>query len=100
MSIKKPSYAPDAVATNRGWESPKGELLVSHKGLKDKLGVSAPAPKKSKPAPKPEVVEDAGPDFASMSKDELESWARENLDVELDKRQSKKSLIEEIKELM
>ena len=43
-----PRWAPDAVATARGWEDPKtGELLVSVKGLE-----IAEAKKESKPAKK------------------------------------------------
>jgi hypothetical protein len=51
MSLPKWATAPtkDAVATEQGWKSPKGELLVSHKGLKSKLDELAPkkAPKKA-----------------------------------------------------
>lgn len=38
------------------------------------------------------------PDFGNMSKEELEVWARENIELELDRRKTKKSLIKEIKE--
>lgn len=37
-----------AVATAKGWVSPKGELLVSHRGLDAKLAELAPKPKKAK----------------------------------------------------
>jgi hypothetical protein len=104
--LTPPKYAPDAVATNRGWETSSGELLVSFKGLKDKLD-AAKKPAKSVVTPKAKVVKvedvvveestDDSVDFESMTKDELESWARDNLDLELDKRKTKKSLIEEIK---
>lgn len=106
--LTPPKYAPDAVATNRGWETSSGELLVSFKGLKDKLDAEK-KPAKSVITPKAKVVKveedvvveesiDYSVDFESMTKDELESWARDNLDLELDKRKTKKSLIEEIKE--
>jgi hypothetical protein len=53
MSLPKWATAPtkDAKATAQGWVSPKGELLVSHKGLADKVAALAPkkaAPKKKK----------------------------------------------------
>jgi hypothetical protein len=39
MSQPKWATAPtkDAIATAQGWKSPKGELLVSHKGLDAKI---------------------------------------------------------------
>ena len=49
------------------------------------------------------VLEDediSSTDFSLMSKDELESWARENIDLELDKRKKKSDLISEIKEAL
>lgn len=33
--------AANAIATDRGWETPKGELLISHKGLRDRLNTIA-----------------------------------------------------------
>jgi hypothetical protein len=51
MSLPRWATAPtkDAVATEQGWKSPKGELLVSHRGLKSKIDALAPkkAPKKA-----------------------------------------------------
>ena len=68
-------------------------------------GVSAPAPKvEAAPAPEPvveEVVVEAPVEetaLEELSKDELEAYGRE-LGVELDKRHSKKKLIEELKEI-
>lgn len=101
--LNPPKYAPDAIATNRGWETPKGELLVSYKGLKDKIDATK-KPAKKIVTPEPKVVKDVPeetsgePDFSAMTKEELELWARENIDVELDRRKSKKALIAEIKE--
>lgn len=39
-------------------------------------------------------------DFESMTKDELEIFARENCDLELDKRNKKSDLIEQIREAL
>lgn len=53
-----PSWAPNAVATKRGWEDPKtGELLVSIKGLEIKKPKAKPAPKKKAAAKKKAVEE-------------------------------------------
>ena len=38
----------------------------------------------------------ANPNFQSMTKKELETWARENLGIELDRRLAKSKLIEQI----
>lgn len=49
MTLPRWAAAPQAgaVATEKGWVSAKGELLVSHKGLKSKI--EALAPKKAAP---------------------------------------------------
>jgi hypothetical protein len=58
MSLPKWATAPtkDAIATAQGWKSPKGELLVSHKGLDAKLDALAP---KKAPAKKKKKEEDS-----------------------------------------
>ena len=69
-------------------------------------GVSAPAPKvEVAPAPEPVVEEAPAVEedavhvaLEELSKDELEAYGR-TLGVELDKRHSKKKLIEELKEI-
>jgi hypothetical protein len=54
-----PRYAPNAVATARGWEDPKtGELLVSVKGLIDMMPKKEPVVEE-KPAEKDVFVEGA-----------------------------------------
>ena len=38
MSLEKPSYCPDAIATDSGWVNPRnGELLVSIRNLPEKI---------------------------------------------------------------
>lgn len=69
-------------------------------------GVSAPAPKvEAAPAPEPVVEEAPAVEedavkvaLEELSKDELEVYGRER-GIELDKRHSKKKLIEELKEI-
>lgn len=110
-----PKWAKFAVATDKGWEDSRtGELLVSMRNLKsDMEAAAAPAAAEPEPVEEPVVEEKPkkkreqknhfaakpeSPDFESMTKEELELWAREHIDVELDRRKTKKSLIEEIQE--
>lgn len=111
-----PKWAKFAVATDRGWEDSRtGELLVSMRNLKtDMEAASGSAPAEPTPVEEPVVEEKPKkkarqqknhfaakpetPEFESMTKEELELWAREHINVELDRRQTKKSLIEEIQE--
>ena len=67
--------------------------------------VSEPEPVKKEPKPKKKreqknhfAAKPETPDFESMTKEQLEIWAREHINVELDRRKTKKSLIEEIQE--
>ena len=65
------------------------------------MSANAPRERAPEPTPTPEPVVEASDDsddLSSMSKDELEAWAREHLDVELDKRKTKKALLAEIEE--
>lgn len=61
MSLPRWAKAPveGATATEKGWVSPKGELLVSHKGLKSKIDALAP---KKAPAPKKKKAEEVEAD--------------------------------------
>ena len=110
-----PKWAKFAVATDRGWEDSRtGELLVSMRNLKtDMEAASGSASAEPAPVEEPVVEEKPkkkreqknhfaakpeSPDFESMTKEELELWAREHIDVEFDIRKTKKSLIEEIQE--
>lgn len=97
MAITPPNFQKDAVPTLKGWTHPKtGELLKSQRitqaEINEYLGVT----------PEPKVVEEVAVDvdvLEEMTKDELETYAREEFDVELDKRRSKKKLIDRIKTL-
>lgn len=99
-----PRWAPNSIPTDRGWEDPRtGELLVSIKKLKTKMGISEQEPKKTREvkshmSAKPKKQKREIVDLDAMTKEELEVWARKNLDIELDRRKTKKSLIEQINE--
>jgi len=99
--IVRPAWCKNAIPTLKGWKHPtRREILQSRSFTQAEIdewmaangGAPAPAP-----APEP-VVEENSDDLKSMNKDELEEWAREHLDLELDKRKTKKALIAEIEE--
>lgn len=104
--IVRPAWCKDAVPTLKGWKHPKRrEILQSRSFTQEEIdewmSANAPRERAPEPAPAPEPVVEASDDsddLSSMSKDELEAWAREHLDVELDKRKTKKALLTEIEE--
>ena len=87
------------VPTNRGWEnSVTGEVYISHRGLKDKMIAAGHLVEKAAPVKK-EVKKVEESSLSSMTKDQLEAYAQEKFDVDLDKRKTKAALIEEIEEM-
>ena len=89
----------NAVPTNRGWEnSVTGEVYISHRGLKDKMIAAGHLVEKAAPVKK-EVKKVEESSLSSMTKDQLEAYAQEKFDVDLDKRKTKAALIEEIEEM-
>jgi hypothetical protein len=115
MAITPPAFKKDAVPSLKGWHHPKtGELLKSTRHTQSQLdehnGVtSAPAPvvapvvEAPALAPCPDcddegncTCDDIPEDLEAMTKVELEVYARENLDVELDRRKGKKSLLKQV----
>ena len=115
--LKAPAWAKNAIPTEKGWVSPKGELLVARK-LSDrqlteywnaqKNDVSAPAPIQE-PAPIIEadpVIEEAAPtaeplieaepdvDHWSLTKAQLVEHAADVHGVELDSTMTKSKMIE------
>ena len=123
--IKAPNWCKNAQISTRGWvDAETGELLVSRRFSRAEVEAykaaqnPAPVVEEAKPMVLNEVMpEPVAPvlnevpvydlaeetdevDFDAMSKRELETWAREELDHELDRRKSKASLIAEVKELM
>jgi len=108
--MQAPNYQRDAIPTPQGWRHPRtGELLVARKiseaAINEYLGV-APKPQMLKEAPtnfqeaKVELMtEDNLPsEYESMSKVKLEAVGRQH-GVELDRRKSKATLIQELKEI-
>jgi hypothetical protein len=108
--MQAPNYQKDAIPTPQGWRHPRtGELLVSGKiseeAINEYLGIT-PEPQMLKEAPtnfqeaKVELMtEDNLPsEYESMTKVELESVGRQH-GVELDRRKSKTTLIQELKEI-
>lgn len=124
MAITPPNFAKNAIPTVKGWVSPKGELLKAQKisqsdidewnGVTVTPGAPAEAPVTGNnpdivvldefppewPFPtgnKPDSV--VLPKLSSMTKAELEEYARTTFSVELDKRLTKKDLIEQVGQL-
>ena len=61
--------------------------------------VPEPAPEpepEPEPAPEPEPEPEPTVDLKKMTKAQIEQWARDNLNVELDRRKTKASMISEI----
>ena len=101
MAIKPPAFQKNAVPSLKGWHHPKtNELLKSTRHTQAQLdeffGVVVKEPE--------EIVVDTTSDIPGeiedMSKKELEKFARENLDVELDRRLSKPKLLKQVSELV
>lgn len=110
MAIKAPAFAKNALPSLKGWHHPKtNELLKSTRHTQAQLDeffgvvVEEPAPVVA-PVPTP-VVEpvteaaDVPEDLAAMSKIELEELGREH-GVELDRRLSKKKLLDQVASLV
>jgi hypothetical protein len=116
--IKPPAWCSKAVATPKGWKHhTRKEILLAKKltqedcdeynnAMGNVLAQAAPTPK---PAPAPIVNEDVpvsdvdedgfADDLESLTKAELEQLGREH-GVELDRRKSKKKLVEAVKGIL
>jgi hypothetical protein len=112
MAISPPNFAKDAIPTLRGWVSKKGELLKSQKisqaDINEYLGTSKvefPVERPAEPVHAPVVSSDPEgtmkklPSLSKMTKVELEEYAREEFGVELDRRSSKKDLVQQVGQL-
>lgn len=102
--IKPPSFQKDAIPTTRGWTHPRtGELLISRPisqgQINEYLGIAEEpqvAPVVEAPVEDPIVEEPMASDMEEMTKLELEAMGREH-GIELDRREKKSSLIEQLK---
>ena len=103
MPITPPAFQKDAVPSLKGWHHPKtNELLKSQRISQSEIdefnGVAV------EPEVEEEIIIDTTNDIPdeleAMTKRELEAYARENLDVELDRRSSRKKLLDQVSELI
>ena len=103
MPITPPAFQKDAVPSMKGWHHPKtNELLksqrISQLEIDEFNGVAV------EPEVEEEIIIDTTNDIPdeleAMTKRELEAYARENLDVELDRRSSRKKLLDQVSELI
>ena len=124
MAITPPNFAKNAIPTVKGWVSPKGELLkaqkISQSDIDEWNGVTVtPAAPAEAPVtgnnPDVVVLDELSPEWpfpvgdkpdsavlpklSSLTKAELEEYARTTFSVELDKRLTKKELIEQVGQL-
>lgn len=113
MAITPPAFQKDAVPSLKGWHHPKtNELLKSTRHTQAQIDefngitvVTSPiAIEITKVVEDEEIIIDTTNDIPGeiedMSKKELEKFARENLDVELDRRLSKPKLLKQVAELV
>lgn len=109
MAIKPPGWCSGAVPVKNGWKDPNtNELLVSGRHTQDQIDEfhGVPSIKEVLIEAMPEPVEDieeeeywTSDDLHGMSKLELEELGRE-FGIELDRRQNKQALIEELEAVM
>lgn len=117
---KPPNYQKNAKITARGWRHPRtNELLVAKKFTQaeidaynagpDPIIIQAPEVEAEPVVETVAVFEEQEivveveqtvetPDFETMTKAQLEMWARENIGIELDRRLVKADLIAQIRE--
>lgn len=110
--LRAPRWCKDARLTTRGWVDPRtDELLVSRRTpralveayYKEKNGTMLTEEMPKTEAPAPQMLNEVMPaavDFNAMTKVELDEWAKENLGLDLDRRQTKASMIAEIKQAL
>lgn len=111
MAITPPAFQKDAVPSLKGWHHPKtGELLKSQRISQGEIdefnGVSVcPTCDENGNCTCDDVIvvdstNDIPDDIEGMTKRELEEYAREYLDVELDRRKGRKTLLNQVAELI
>lgn len=103
MAITAPAFQKNAVPSLKGWHHPKtGELLKSQRITQAEIdefnGVVEVTEVEE------EIVVDSTndipDDIEGMTKRELEEYAREHLDVELDRRKGRKTLLAQVADLV
>jgi hypothetical protein len=99
MTIKAPAWCENAVPTANGWEDPQtGELYKSGGFTPDQIAEFHG----SAPAPAPQMLAEApvgNKSLDEMTKTELEALGRQH-GVELDRRESKQTLVEKTKTII
>lgn len=104
MALKAPNWCEHAIPGLNGWEDPDtGEVFASTKFTEEDLAEYWGTAPKAAPEPEETIisgytVSKVPSNLESMSKKQLEELGRE-YGVELDRRQSKPSLIQKMKEI-
>lgn len=105
MAIKPPAWCSRAVPVPHGWKHwATSEILLPKKFTQEQIDEfwaekNGTSPVEVSVEPPEEPVESEPEELESMSKDELEELGREH-GVELDRRKTKKSLIEQMKGIL
>ena len=103
--IKAPGWCPNAIPTLKGWKHHvRPEILKPAKLTQEQIdeynGVQVLVEAEPAPiAPTATMLTSADDDFSNMSKSELEEVGREH-GIELDRRKSRKTLIDTLKGTM
>jgi len=103
--IKAPGWCPNAIPTLKGWKHHvRPEILKPAKLTQEQIdeynGVQVLVEAEPAPiAPTATMLTSADDDFSNMSKSELEEVGREH-GIELDRRKSRKTLIDTLKGVM
>jgi hypothetical protein len=102
MAITAPTFAKNAVPSLKGWHHPRtNELLKARKISQSDLDEFFGVPKLHKGCPDCDengncTCDDIPEELEDMTKLELEAYAREHHDVELDRRRGKKTLLKQL----
>lgn len=104
MLVKKPGFLKDAIATEKGYVSPKGELLKAAKLSPEAIAEwNGTCCQKENPIVETiefeEVIEDASKTLDELTKAELVEYATAK-DIEIAKKDTKKAILGKIKGLI
>lgn len=97
MAIQAPAFQKDAVPSLKGWHHPKtNELLKSQRITQAEIDEFHGVLVEVEEPIVVDVTNDIPDDIEGMTKVQLEEYARDNLEVELDRRLSRKKLLNQV----
>ena len=97
MPITPPNFAKNAIPSSKGWHHPKtNELLKSQRISQAEIDEFNGVTFEVEEPIVVDVTNDIPDDIEGMTKVQLEEYARDNLEVELDRRLSRKKLLNQV----